>query len=157
MRGSRRSRRDVVIIQPCPDLSPNKERWRRETRESKTPQRVDGPAEPPNPRLRRRGGLRWRRGSDRVDKHRRQEAACQDGAGGEHQPGIPVLAVAIGFVSPSRRLRCQLTLSGRSFKQAPRSHSSCERAGSAGDWAGCKADKAIALVVASHPSSWCFT
>ena len=84
VRGSRRSRRDVVIIQPCPDLSPNKERWRRETRESKTPQRVDGPAEPPNPRLRRRGGLRWRRGSDRVDKHRRQEAACQDGAGGDH-------------------------------------------------------------------------
>ncbi len=42
MRGSRRSRRDVVIIQPCPDLSPNKERWRRETRESRTPQRESG-------------------------------------------------------------------------------------------------------------------
>ena len=65
-----------------------------------------------------------------MDKQRRQEVACQDGAGGDHgdakaarnperRPGSPVLAVAIGFVSPSRRLRCQLTLSGRSFKQAP--------------------------------------
>ncbi len=70
----------------------------------------------------------------------------QDARNPEHRPGIPVLAVATGFVSPSRRLRCQLTLSGRSFKQAPRSQSSCERAGGGGDWAGCKADKAIALV-----------
>ncbi len=85
MRGSRRSRRDVVIIQPCLTCHQTKrgggEKLERAGRHR---ERADGPAEPPNPRLRRRGGLWWRRGSDRVDKHRRQEAACQDGAGGDH-------------------------------------------------------------------------
>jgi hypothetical protein len=94
---------------------------------------------------------------DRVDKHRRQEAGCQDGAGGDHgdtrEPrapdragtptGIIQAGIRLGGLSASSALLVDARISGRSFKQAPPSHGSCGRAGDGGDWPGCKADKAI--------------